>query len=47
MVIILLQAIKLKATPNGNLTNDLYGKQKSGSPNAMQCNTTNRGIILH
>ena len=47
MVIIPLLVIELKATPNGNPSNDFYWRQKSSSLNVEQYNTTSRPIIIH
>ena len=51
MVIIPLLVIELKATPNGNPSDDFYWRQKSSSLNVVQYNTTSNrptgGIILH
>ena len=47
MVIIPLLVIELKATPNGNPSNDFYWRQKSSSLNIVQYNTTSRPIIIH
>ena len=47
MVIILLLVIELKATLNGNPSNDFYWTQKSSSLNVVQYNTTSRPIIIH
>ena len=42
-----LSAIELKATPNGNPTNDFCWRQKSSSLKVVQCNTTSRPITIH
>ena len=47
MVINPLVAIELKATPNGNPTNDFYWRQKSSSRNVVQCNTTSESITFY
>ena len=47
MVIIPLLVIELKATPNGNPSDDFYWRQKSSSLNVVQYNTTSRPIIFH
>ena len=47
MVTISLLAIELKATPNGNPTNDFNWRRKSSSLNVVQCNTTSRSIVFH
>ena len=47
MVIIPLLVIELKATPNGNRSNDFNWKQKSSFLNVVQYNTTSRSIIFH
>ena len=47
MVITPLMAIELKATPNGNPTNNFYVRQESNFFNVVQCNTTSRPIIFH
>ena len=39
--------IELKATPNGNPSNDFYWKQKSSSLNVVHYITTSRPIIIH
>ena len=44
MVIIPLLVMELKATPNGNPSNDFYWRQKSSSLNVVQYNTTSRPI---
>ena len=46
MVMIPLLVIKLKATPNGNPSNDFYWRQKSSSLNVVQYSTTSRPIII-
>ena len=46
MVIIPLLVIELKATPNGNPSNDFYSRQKSSSLNVVQYSTTSRPIII-
>ena len=47
MVIVHLLAIELKATLNGNPTNDFYWGRKSSFLNVVQCNTTSRRFIFH
>ena len=47
LVIIPLLVIELKATPNGNPSDDFYWRQKSSSLNVVQYNTTSRPIIIH
>ena len=47
LVIIPLLVIELKATPNGNPSDDCYWRQKSSSLNVVQYNTTSRPIIIH
>ena len=47
MVIIPLLVIELKATPNGNPSDDFYWRQKSSSLNVVRYNTTSRPIIIH
>ena len=42
-----LLVIELKATTNGNPTNDFYWRQKSSFLNVVQNNTTSRPIISH
>ena len=38
---------EVKATPNGNPSDDFYWRQKSSSLNVVQYNTTSRPIIIH
>ena len=45
LVIIPLLVIELKATPNGNPSDDCYWRQKSNSLNVEQYNTT-VGLLL-
>ena len=45
LVIIPLLVIELKATPNGNPSDDCYWRQKSNSLNVVQYNTT-VGLLL-
>ena len=47
MVIIPLLVIELKATPNGNPSDDFHWRQKSSSLNVVQYNTTSRPIIIY
>ena len=47
LVIIPLLVIELKATPNGNPSDDFCWRQKSSSLNGVQYNTTSRPIIIH
>ena len=47
LVIILLLVIELKATHNGNPSDDFYWRQKSSSLDVVQYNTTSRPIIIH
>ena len=46
-MIILLLAIELYATPNGNLTNEVYRVQKSGFLNVVQSSTVSRPLTFH
>ena len=47
MVILPLLVIELKATPNGNPSNDFYWGQKFSSLNVVQYNTTSRPVVIH
>ena len=47
MLIFPLLAIEIKATRNGNSTNDSYWKQKFTSLNVVPCNTTSSPDIFH
>ena len=47
MVIISLMAMELNPTLNGNPTNDIYWRLKSGSLIVVQLNTTSRPIIFY
>ena len=47
MVIIPLLVMELKATPNGNPSNNFCWRQKSSTLNVVQYNTTSRPIIIH
>ena len=47
MVIIPLLVIELKATPNGNPSDDFYWRQKSNSLNLVQIIPPSRPIIFH
>ena len=47
MLINSLLAIKLKAAPNGNPTNDFHWMQKYSSLIVVQCTTPSRPIIFY